>query len=470
MNKLKLLPLLGILFLNYCATEDDKDVLFSDTEKAIISTLIYKDPSADASNAYESNSAAATLGQKFFWDVRFSGGINIVGSRTVTGSIVNGAVVASGGSADYTVGQSRKISCATCHDPNFGWADSTSRPNNFSLGADYTDRNAPTIFNAAQNTYLLWDGSVDSVWSVMRPAVEGNPHNFGRAGVAYVICNSASYLASYTAIFGTTDTAAVCASLPVGTPPAAPNLWGKTSGAMYTGLSAALRLNVDRIFANYGKAIAAYEKLIVSKNSAFDQWANGNENAMSVSQKRGLKVFINKGNCVRCHSGPNFSDGSFHNLGVPQNDLIGTTYDEGRYSGVTKLLTTSTTGNGYYNTGSIYNDGASSRVSSLSASSSDTGKFKVPTLRSVNKTGPYFHNGSFNSLWDVVNFYNFAGNGGNFPGTKDTILTTRRMNNEEMEDLVTFLMALEGEALSSTLTSKPTITDDIGVNWAVPTP
>lgn len=239
---------------------------------------------------------------------------------------------------------------------------------------------------------------------------------------------------------------------------------------MYTGLASnALRLNVDRIFANYGKAMAAYERLIVSKNSAFDQWANGNENAMSVSQKRGLKVFIGKGNCVRCHSGPNFSDGSFHNLGVPQNDLIGSAYDEGRYTGTTKLLTTTTAANGFYNTASIYNDGATSRVSGLSASTADTGKFKVPTLRSVNKTAPYFHNGTVNSLWDVVNFYNFAGNAGNFPGTKDTILTTRKMTNEEMEDLVSFIRALEGEALSSTLTSKPTIVDDIpGGNWAIP--
>jgi cytochrome c peroxidase len=92
-------------------------------------------------------------------------------------------------------------------------------------------------------------------------------------------------------------------------------------------------------------------------------------------------------------------------------------------------------------------------VSGLSRTDADIGKFKTPTLRSVNKTPPYFHNGTFNSLWDVVNFYNFAGNAGNFPGTKDPILTTRRMTNEEMEDLVNFLKALEGEPLPTSLTT-----------------
>jgi cytochrome c peroxidase len=441
-----------------CAQED-KETLFSDTEIAIIKTLIYQDAPAETSNSYEFNDAAATLGQKFFWDTRFSGGIEITGNRT------SSPAVTANSANDFAVGQTRKIACVTCHDPNFGWADSTSRPNKLSLGANFTDRNAPTVLNAAHNTYSLWDGSVDSVWSVMRPAVEGNPHGFGRAGVAYVICNSASYLTEYTTIFGTTDTAAVCGSLTA--VPTLANGWGRTTGSLYTGLTGGQRLNVDRIFANFGKAIAAYERKLVSKNSAFDQWANGNEIAMSASQKRGLKLFIGKGNCVRCHSGPNFADGDFHNLGVPQDDLIGSTYDYGQNTGITKLLTTTTAGNGYYNTASTYSDGGVNRVSGLSAATSHIGKFKTPTLRSVNLTPPYFHTGSFASLWDVVNFYNFAGNGGNFPGTKDTRLTTRRMTNEEMEDLVEFLKALEGEALSATLTTTPTLTNDIAA-WQIP--
>jgi len=425
--------LCAAVLLSACATEDDKDVLFSDTEKAIINTLIYKAPSGEASNQYVNNSAAATLGRKFFWDPQFSGDIVVQGNR--------GA-----GYAPKTDGSSaRQISCATCHAPSFGWADNTSNPNNLSLGTNLTNRNSPTVLNTSFNTYSTWTGGTDSVWAVMRPAIEGTTtQNFSRAGVAYIICrnNTSTYLADYTAVFGAPN----CADVPAAgaSPFTSANNWGRDIASNST---------INTMFANFGKAIGAYEHELVSKNSAFDQWAEGNENAMTTAQKRGLKVFIGKGNCVRCHSGSNFSDGSFHNLGVPQVGGALGVMDEGRYTGIADLTTGA---NSTFNTNSSFNATPSvNRVSGLSRTDTDVGKFKTPTLRSVNKTPPYFHNGTFNSLWDVVNFYNFAGNAGNFPGTKDSILTTRRMTNEEMEDLVTFLKALEGEALASSLTTSP---------------
>jgi cytochrome c peroxidase len=501
-------------FLSACSSQDDRDALFSDTEMAIIRTLVYKAPAGEASNAYVNNADAATLGQKFFWDVQFSGGIVVQGNRD----------------ANHTTDTPRKIACVNCHSPSLGWADSASKPNDVSLGANFTTRNSPTVLNASFNTYSLWDGSTDSVWAIARPAIEGNPQNFSRTGVAYAICasdntgNRANYKAEYEAIFGNSDTAGgstVCGILAV---PGSGNNYGRTNynggtvamtigsvtmtlnghgfqngapivlsttGALPTGFTAgttyfiratapntfelsatsggaaitptgtqsgthtiafasAIKTQLDRILANFGKAIGAYEHLLVSKNSLFDQWVAGNENALSASQKRGLKVFIGKGNCVRCHSGPNFSDGIFHNLGVPQVGGLSGGNDLGRHDGITTLVSGA---NSTFNTTSIHNSNASvNRVIGLSATEADKGKFKTPTLRSVNKTPPYFHNGTFSSLWDVVNFYNFAGNGGNFPGTKDTILTTRHMTNEEMEDLVNFLKALEGEALSDSLT------------------
>ena len=428
--------LLATLLLNACVAQDDKEVLFSDTELAIIKTLIYKAPDGEASNQYVNNSAAATLGQKFFWDPQFSGDIVVQGNR--------GASFA----PQTTNGSARQISCATCHAPSFGWADNTSIPNNVSLGANLTNRNSPTVLNTSFNTYSTWTGGTDSVWAVMRPAIEGpTTQNFSRVGVASIICNNATYTANYTTAFGAPD----CTGVPAMTTIAGQtDNWGRND---FASLAAAVQDRVNLLFANFGKAIGAYEHLLVSKNSAFDQWAEGNENAMSASQKRGLKIFIGKGNCVRCHSGPNFSDGSFHNLGVPQIGGALGVMDDGRYTGISDLLTGS---NSTFNTNSGFNATPSvNRVSGLARTDADIGKFKTPTLRSVNKTPPYFHNGTFNSLWDVVNFYNFAGNAGNFPGTKDPILTTRRMTNEEMEDLVNFLKALEGEALPTSLTTSP---------------
>lgn len=421
--------LLATLLLNACVAQDDKEVLFSDTELAIIKTLIYKAPDGEASNQYVNNSAAATLGQKFFWDPQFSGGITVTGNRNGT---------------THAAGTPRLISCATCHAPSFGWADNNSNPNNVSLGAALTNRNSPTVLNTSFNTYSTWTGGTDSVWAVMRPGVEAPANqNFSRAGVAGIICANATYTAAYTTAFG---------SAPDCTGVLAMNN-AAFSTAQNWGRNVAETANVNLIFANFGKAIGAYEHLLVSKNSAFDQWAEGNENAMTASQKRGLKIFIGKGNCVRCHSGPNFADGSFHNLGVPQVGGALGVLDDGRYTGIADLTTGA---NSTFNTSSTFNASPSvNRVSGLSRTDADIGKFKTPTLRSVNKTPPYFHNGTFNSLWDVVNFYNFAGNAGNFPGTKDPILTTRRMTNEEMEDLVNFLKALEGEALPTSVTTSP---------------
>jgi cytochrome c peroxidase len=443
-----------VLFLSACVAQEDKEVLFSDTELAIIKTLVYQEPPDDPTSNYDQNEAAATLGQKFFWDPRFSGETLATGNRSTSLVPLN------------TAG---KISCATCHNPKFGWADGNTRPNDVSLGANFTTRNTPTVLNVAFNTYSLWDGSADSPWSLNRAPIEGGPHNFGRLALATVICTNYATAATddYDAVFDdgnlatgnftTATCTAINGSFP-GTCTTTPGSvqYGKPGHSCYD--ANANKTAVDRIFANFMKAIAAYERKLVSKNSAFDRFAAGSDSAMTAAEKRGLKVFIGKGNCVRCHNGPNFSDNKFHNLGVPQTGGFSSGADTGRSTGITKLLNTatdSTADNGYFNTASIFNDGTTNRVSGLAASSADIGAFKTPTLRSVNLTPPYFHNGTFNSLWDVVNFYNFAGNGGNFPGTKDSILTTRRMTNEEMEDLVSFLKALEGEDLSSNLTTRP---------------
>lgn len=441
MKKTITATLAALLLLSACATQDDGDVLFSDTERTIIKTLVYKAPAGEASNEYVNNSAAAALGRKFFWDPQFSGDIVVQGNR--------GASYA----PQTTNGSARQISCATCHAPSFGWADNNSNPNNVSLGANLTNRNSPTVLNTSFNTYSTWTGGTDSVWAVMRPGVEGpTTQNFSRVGVAAILCTNTVYDADnaageYANVFGVAD----CTGVPAITTIAGQaDNWGRDDLA---GLSTAIQGRINLLFANFGKAIGAYEHQLVSKNSAFDKWAEGNENAMTVSQKRGLKIFINKGNCVRCHSGPNFSDGSFHNLGVPQVGGALGVLDDGRYTGINDLVSGS---NSTFNTASTFNAAPSvNRVSGLVRTDADTGKFKTPTLRSVNKTPPYFHNGTFNSLWDVVNFYNFAGNAGNFAGTKDTILTTRHMTNEEMEDLVNFLKALEGEALSTSLTTSP---------------
>lgn len=225
-----LVALLATLFLSACVAQDDKEVLFSDTELAIIKTLIYKAPDGEASNQYVNNAAAATLGQKFFWDPQFSGGIVVQGNRGAT----------------YAVNTPRLISCATCHVPAFGWADNTSIPNNVSLGTNFTNRNAQTVLNTSFNTYSSWTGSTDSVWAVMRPAVEGAATmNFSCVGVASIICNNATYSSEYTTAFGAPD----CTGVPAMTTLNAGNNWGRDD---FAGLAPAFQDRVNLLFANYG--------------------------------------------------------------------------------------------------------------------------------------------------------------------------------------------------------------------------
>ena len=118
------------------------------------------------------------------------------------------------------------------------------------------------------------------------------------------------------------------------------------------------------------KAIAAYERTVISGNAPFDKFKAGDTKALSESAQRGMKLFFGKAHCSACHAGPNFSDNSFHNVGVGMDKKD---FDKGR-ADISKL-------------------------------SGDTGAFKTPTLREIAKSGPYFHDGSAKTLEEVVEHY-----------------------------------------------------------------
>jgi cytochrome c peroxidase len=156
------------------------------------------------------------------------------------------------------------------------------------------------------------------------------------------------------------------------------------------------------------KAIAAFERTLISTNSPFDKFIAGDKGALSVSAQRGLELFQGKARCVLCHNGPNFSDGKFHNLGVPQVGPL--REDLGRYN-VTKR-------------------------------EADRGAFKTPTLRSVALTAPYMHTGGFKTLEEVIEFYNKGGEA--VPG-KDAFMSQLNLAEQEKKDLVDFLHSLTGD-------------------------
>ena len=159
-----------------------------------------------------------------------------------------------------------------------------------------------------------------------------------------------------------------------------------------------------------GEAIAAYERTIISTNSPFDKFVLGEKTAMSEEAKRGMTLFKGKARCILCHNGPNFTDNQFHNLGVPQVGPM--KEDLGRYY--------------------------------VTRRDEDKGAFKTPTLRSIDETAPYMHDGVFKTLEEVVDFYSKGG--GRNPNLSP-LVKLLKLNKTEKADLIAFLHALKGEEI-----------------------
>ncbi len=149
------------------------------------------------------------------------------------------------------------------------------------------------------------------------------------------------------------------------------------------------------------KAIASFERTILSGNAPYDKFKAGDENALSAAAQRGSKLFFGKANCAACHAGPNFSDFAFHNIGVGMDK---DKPDVGRFS-ETQLL-------------------------------GDRGAFKTATLREIARTAPYMHDGSLKTLEDVVDYYD---KGGIANPQLDEAIFPLTLTAEQKADLVTFL-------------------------------
>jgi cytochrome c peroxidase len=341
-------------------------------------------------------------------------------------------------------GSTGRVACYSCHQPELGGTDHRSRPIATSLGAGYTGRNAPTVINAAYSDvatggWQFWDGRKDSLWShALGPPESAAEHNTTRLAIAHVIYDH--YQTTYEAVFGPlpdlTDTVRF---------PSA----GKPGDTAFDRMAAADRDAINRVYANFGKAIEAYERRLVSTGfepSAFDRVLAGDDTAMTPAAVRGAKLFIGKAACDECHRGATFSDYKFHNIGCPQQGDNVLTTDVGRFAGVATVKAD------IYNRAGAYSDHADdSHLRSLAAGPVDVGAFKTATLRNLSKTGPYMHDGVYANLWDVVNHYNFGGGTGAYSGTKEVTIQPLLLDARELGDLVEFLRSLDdGPALATT--------------------
>lgn len=154
---------------------------------------------------------------------------------------------------------------------------------------------------------------------------------------------------------------------------------------------------------NIAKAIAAFERTIVITDTAFDRYLQGDEDAISDEAKEGMKLYVGKANCISCHSGPLLSDHNYHNLGIEG--------DEGRYA--------------------------------ITGDEKDMGAFRTPALRGVSHTAPYMHDGSIETLREVIEFYNEGG--GPDEENKSPLIEPLGLTDEEIDQLVAFLESMAGE-------------------------
>jgi cytochrome c peroxidase len=327
------------------------------------------EPPVDPSNAYSDNPEAAKLGERFFFDSRFS--------------------------LDGTV------SCATCHRPDMQFTDSLP----LAHGMGRTSRRSMPLIGAAYQTWFFWDGRVDSLWSqAMAPPESPLEHGISRTRCAQII--GQNYRGEYEKVFGPLpefneeDYPAVARPSPED--PEAYEAWQKMKPAM--------RDNVNRVFVNMGKAIAAYVRLVVPGESRFDRYVEAVLNDdMEAAQRTygpeeaaGLRLFIGKAGCINCHTGPMLTNGDFHNVEVPQPE--GLEADRGRADGMRQVFSS------LFNCMSKYSDAdPEMHCAELRYMDTDTykyiGAFKTPTLRNVADRPPYMHAGQLASLGEVLDFY-----------------------------------------------------------------
>jgi len=391
---------------------------WSAEEKRVLASLsLTRLPAApvDPSNAVEQQPAAIDLGKRLFSDARLSR---------------NGAV-----------------SCASCHDPDRQFQDGLPVGQGVGTGS----RRAMPIVGAAYSTWLFWDGRKDSVWSqALGPLEDAVEHGGTRTRYARLI--AANYRKDYEALFG---------ALPdlEGLPLDASPLGDAVAQSAWKAMDARRRDEVSRVFANIGKAIAAYEKSLRHEPSRFDRYvdavvtdAPAARSMLRAAEVRGLRLFIGKGQCVSCHNGPLLTDQQFHNTGVPPRNA--TAPDRGRAAATKKVL------GDEFNCRGQFNDAGASQCPELQFMVADDpvleGAFKTPGLRGVAQRPPYMHAGQFASLERVVRHYVAAPHAvigrselsHRHEGSKDDPKAGRapiELTETEIADLVSFLGTLNAD-------------------------
>jgi cytochrome c peroxidase len=373
--------------------------IWSDQEKSILRSLWIGSLGplpVDPSNKYSDNPGAAALGRKLFFEDKFSG--------------------------------NQKVSCATCHREDYLFTDNLP----LSHGMDTTPRRSMPLIGLAYNSWFFWDGRTDSLWSQALGPIESKlEHGISRTMSAFII--SKYYRSEYENLFGSLpefmEDAFPQHARPALDDPEALKAWVLMTPGQ--------REEVNKVYVNMGKSIAAFVRTIMPQPSPFDQYVEqvisgeqASRMALTDKEAMGLRLFIGKAKCTNCHNGPMFTNSDFHNLGIPPSK--NKKPDDGRAAAITQVLSNE------FNCFGKYSDARPNECLELrfidTADNKYIGAFKTPTLRSVADRPPYMHAGQFATLGEVLEFYRSQAD--------NPELGHKGLTDKELDQLEAFMRAL----------------------------
>jgi cytochrome c peroxidase len=341
----------------------------------------------DIANRVEGRPAAIRLGRALFFDTRL-------------------AAPGSAGAA---------LACASCHVPERAFQDGAPLARGRAMA---TRRNTPSLLDVAQQRWFGWDGASDSLWAAsLAPLLSPNEMAADAASAAARVREHAPHAAAYRAAFGrdATDDRA------------------------------------DVLLVNLAKALAAYQATLVSPRTPFDRFrdalARGDWRAAArypMDAQRGLRLFVGRARCSVCHAGPAFTNREFADIGVPFFTADGV--DPGRHGGISTLRSGVHHRLGPFNDAGEAADPRALLTRQLRLEHRHFGEFRVPPLRQLVHTAPYFHDGSRATIEAVVQHYS-ALDEERLHADGERILRRLDLSADEAADLAAFLRSLSSTAL-----------------------
>ncbi len=363
---------LGILSLAPALADSTPQAPWTTAERTMLRSLSLSSLGAlpaDKSNRVADNPAARRLGNLLFHDARLSG---------------NG-----------------KVSCASCHVDEKQFQDDIP----LGKGVGTAGRRTMPIAGTAYSPWQFWDGRADSHWAqALGPLESAVEHGGDRLMYARILRQH--YRRDYEAVFGAFPDLQ-------GLPDHAGPVADAAAAAAWAKIAPARRDSISRVYANLGKAIAAYERQITFTPTRFDRYVDADlagrspaaTDNFSDDERAGLRLFIGKANCVNCHNGPLLTDNHFHNTGVAQS-RDGTKADSGRATGVRAVMASE------FNCLSKYSDAKPSDCAELRFAVTEGEElvraYKTPSLRNAVTRAPFMHAGQLASIQMVLLHYNRA--------------------------------------------------------------